>query len=180
MKRIYHKSLWGAVLRNQDYPRDFKIVWYSIYNKFFHCKILLWKMFKWNTVQLLLYKIGLLHIFWNNLTSNPKLLADETLLFSTVTDPNAINHNFHNINTWALQWKMNFNPDTSKQAPEVIFSRKVKVIAHHQLVFNKNPVHETTTQNHLGIFLNFKLNFLEHFENIFNKANKTIELPWKL
>ena len=38
-----------------------------------------------------------------------------------------------------------FNSDTSKQAQNIIFSRKVKVTAHPQLVFNNNPVHETAT-----------------------------------
>ena len=75
---------------------------------------------------------------------------------------------------------MNFNPDTSKQAQEVIFSRKVKVTAHLQLVFSNNPVHETGTQKHLGMFLDFKLNFQEHFENMLNKVNKTIGLLRKL
>ena len=54
---------------------------------------------------------------------------------------------------------MNFNSDTSKQAKEFIFSYKVKVIAYPQLVFNNDSVHETATQNHLGMFLDFKLNF---------------------
>ena len=75
---------------------------------------------------------------------------------------------------------MNVNPNTSKQAQEVIFSRKVKVIAHPQLVFINNPVHETATQKHLGMFLDFKLNFQEHFENMLNKVNKTIGLLRKL
>ena len=48
-----------------------------------------------------------------NLTSNSKLITDDTSLFSTVTDPNAtanqINYDQHN-NTWAHQWKMNFDP----------------------------------------------------------------------
>ena len=39
----------------------------------------------------------------NNLTSNPKLFADDTSLFSTVTDPNVtanqINNDLHNIST---------------------------------------------------------------------------------
>ena len=73
----------------------------------------------------------------DNLVSNPKLFADDTSLFSTVTDPNVtanqINNDLHNISTWAYQWKMNFNPDTSKQAQEVLFSRKVKVTAHPNL-----------------------------------------------
>ena len=70
----------------------------------------------------------------DNLTSNPKLLTDDTSLFSTITDPNVranqINNDLHNISTWSHQWKMNFNPDTSKQVKEVILNRRVKVTAH--------------------------------------------------
>ena len=65
------------------------------------------------------------------LTSNPKFFTDDTSIFSAVTDPNAwvnqTSNNVHNINTLASQWKINFNPDTSKQAQEVIFSLKIKV-----------------------------------------------------
>ena len=99
----------------------------------------------------------------DNLVSNPKLLADDASLFSIVTDPNVtanqINNDLHNISTWTYQCKMNFNPDTSKQAQEVLFSRKVEVTAHRQLVFNNNPVHGTASQKHLEMFLDFKLNF---------------------
>ena len=55
----------------------------------------------------------------DSLVSNSKLLAHDTSLFSTVTDPNVttnqINNDLHNISTWVYQCKMNFNPDTSKQ-----------------------------------------------------------------
>ena len=71
---------------------------------------------------------------------------------------------------------MNFNHDTSKEAQEVIFSCKVKVTTHPQLDFSNNPVHETATQKHLGMFLDFKLNFQEHFQNMLNKVNRTIRL----
>ena len=67
----------------------------------------------------------------DKLVSNPKLFADDTALFSTVTylnvTANQINNNLHNVSTWAYQCKINFNPDTSKQTQEVIFRRKVKV-----------------------------------------------------
>ena len=86
-----------------------------------------------------------------------------------------INNDLYNISTWAYQWKMNFNPDTSKQAQEVIFNRIVKVTAHRQLVFNYNPVHETLTRKHIGKFLDFKLKFQDHFENM----HKTIGIPRK-
>ena len=36
------------------------------------------------------------------------------------------------------------------------------------------------TQKHLGMFLDFKLNFQEHFENMLNTVNKTIGLQRKL
>ena len=64
----------------------------------------------------------------DNLVSNAKLFADDRSLFSTVTDPNItgnqINNDLHNISAWAYQWKMNFNPDTSKQAQEVSLALK--------------------------------------------------------
>ena len=79
-----------------------------------------------------------------------------------------------------LPMENELNPDTSKQAQEVLFSRKVKVAAHPHFVFNNSLVHETTTQKHFGMFLDLKLNFQEHFENMLNKVNKTIGLLRKL
>ena len=71
----------------------------------------------------------------------------------------SIKSDLRNISSRAYQWKVNFNHDSIKQAREVIFSRKVKVTVHPQLVFNNNLVHETATQKHLGMFLDFKLRF---------------------
>ena len=65
----------------------------------------------------------------DNLITNPKLFVDDTSLFSIAYDPNATANNLNNdlakINYWAYQKKMNFNPDPSKQAQEVLFSRKI-------------------------------------------------------
>ena len=68
-------------------------------------------------------------IYINNpsedLTTNVKLFADDTSLFSIVRNMNTSTTNFNNdlnkIKNWAFQWKMNFNPDPSIQAQEVIF-----------------------------------------------------------
>ena len=53
----------------------------------------------------------------NNLTSNRKLFADDTSLFSTVVDLNAtanqINNDLHNNNKCAYQWKMNFKREVT-------------------------------------------------------------------
>ena len=60
--------------------------------------------------------------------SNPKLFADNTFLFSLVKDTNLsqieLNEDLAKINNWVYRWKMNFNPDPSKQAQEVIFRSK--------------------------------------------------------
>ena len=64
----------------------------------------------------------------DNLNSLIKLFADDTSLFSTVHDPNhsakVLNDDLNKISEWAYKWKMLFNPDLTKQAQEVIFSRK--------------------------------------------------------
>ena len=76
---------------------------------------------------------------------------------------------------------MNFNPDLTKQAQKLTFSRKVQMINHPPLFFNQNVVPQTSLQQHLGMYLDSKLNFGEHLKkNIFQKANKTIGLFRKL
>ena len=119
-----------------------------------------------------------------NLASNPKLFADDTSLFSAVKNVDAsnidLNNNLKKIEEWAFQWKMNFNPDPTKQAQELIFSRKVQTNNHPPLFFNDNVVPQTTLQKHLGMFLDSKLNFSEHLKTIFQKTNKTIGLLRKL
>ena len=74
------------------------------------------------------------------LTTNLKLFADDTSLFSVVydsqTSANDLNKDLKLINDWVFQWKMNFNADPNKQAHKIIFSRKVKEINHPPLVFN--------------------------------------------
>ena len=52
-----------------------------------------------------------------------KLFADDTSLFSDIHDSqtsgNFLSKNLEIIHNWAFQWKMNFNPDLTKQAEEV-------------------------------------------------------------
>jgi len=118
------------------------------------------------------------------LRSNIKLFADDTCLFSTVHDPilsaSDINHDLEKISHWAFQWKMLFNPDPSKQAKEVVFSRKRNDVQHPDLIFNQSTVQRTTVQKHLGLLLDEKLSFNYHVKDITDKANKTIGVLRKL
>ena len=63
------------------------------------------------------------------------------------------------IKKWAYQWKMQFNPDISKQAIEVVFSHKYKKPDHPTLSFNDIPVKRDDHTKHLGFFLDSRLNF---------------------
>ena len=84
----------------------------------------------------------------SNLSTNVKLFADDTSLFSTVNDANKSFQNLSNdlcvISNCAYQWKMSFNLDRSKQAQEVIFSRKTSIQSHPVLTFDNSPVTKTT------------------------------------
>ena len=57
---------------------------------------------------------------------------------------------------------MNFNPKPTKQAQEVIFTRKLQKKYYTLLYFNDSSVNETYTQKHLGMLLDFRLDFQEH------------------
>ena len=111
------------------------------------------------------------------LSSNSRLFADDTSLFSVFRDknlsPNALNNDLLKTNYWTYQWQMSFNPDPSKQAQEVIFSRLIKKPCHPELILNNNHVIQTSYQEHLGI-LDEKFNFGKHLRYIANKVNTSI------
>ena len=75
---------------------------------------------------------------------------------------------------------MNFNPDPTKQAHEVIFSHKTKEIYHPPLVFNNTNVSQSSFQKQLGVILDSKLIFDEHLKMVSLKISKTLRLLRKL
>ena len=68
------------------------------------------------------------------------------------------------------------NPDLSKQAQEVIFSRKIKKLLHPTLLFNNILLSNSLLQKHLGSTVDIKLNFSEHIKSITKKISKTMGL----
>ena len=75
-----------------------------------------------------------------------------------------LNQDLDKINNWAYQWKISFNPDTSKKAQEVIFTRNVNNVLHLPLTCNNVDIGQIHSQKHLGTFLDLKLSFNEHLE----------------
>ena len=106
----------------------------------------------------------------DGLESSVKLFADDTSQFPTVYDPNMLadqsDKDLKKLD-WAYKWKMIFNPDLSKQAQKVIFSRKTNKISHPTASFNTVPVAHTSCQKHLGLYLHE--NFLYSYKNLKSK-----------
>ena len=92
------------------------------------------------------------------------------------TSTTNLKNDLNKIKNWAIQWKMNFTHDPSKQAQEVIFSRKLQKTNHNQVYFNHNSVKQVLSQKHLGMYFDTKLNFQEHLNNVLSKVNKVIGL----
>ena len=123
-------------------------------------------------------------IFINDLEcgikSQIKFFADDTSLYSVVSDPVTsaaeLNHDLKIISDWANQWKMSFNPDPTKPAEEILFSQKKKPVVHPPLFFNGVEVKRVSEHKHLGLILDPLLNFAAHIKEKSAKARKGIGL----
>ena len=106
----------------------------------------------------------------DNLSTNVKLSADDTSLFSVVhniaTSSCDLNYDLNRVREW--KFKMSFNPKPWKLAQEVIFTCKLQN--------NESFVEETCIQKHLGMLLDFRLDFQEHWKSLRKKLNKTVAL----
>ena len=83
-----------------------------------------------------------------------------------------LNNDLLLISKWACDWKMLFNPDPTKPAQEVIFSKKKITQIHPVIRLNNIQVERVPYQKHLGILLDEKLNFKQHVDNAILKINK--------
>ena len=67
---------------------------------------------------------------------------------------------------------MLFNLEVTKQAQEVVFSRKSQKVTHPTVYFNNSPVIQSFTQKHLGFHLDEKCNFIHHIKEKNSTANE--------
>ena len=114
----------------------------------------------------------------DNISSDAKLFADDTSLFTVVYDENIateqLNRDLKIIADWAYQWKMQFNPDITKQAIQVIFSQKRDKPIHPPIYFNESEVVIKQEQKHLGLILDSSLNFQSHVREKIVSARRGI------
>ena len=100
-----------------------------------------------------------------DIKSNAKFFADGTMLFSIVKHPvlsaNDLNHDLNIIH----QWKMEFNPDPTKQVAEVLFSCEKSSPRHPDLIFNGTIVTRNNEQKHFSY-----LNQSYHLRSLMKKS----------
>ena len=129
-----------------------------------------------NRLQLEGCKQGSINGYPLGLTTNVKLFADDTSLFSVVNNASVsasrLNSDLVKIGNWAFNWEMSFNPDHTKQAKEVIFAKKKIIPATHpSLFFNNSLIEQDTTQKHLTLTLDHKLTFQCHVKEKIKKRH---------
>ena len=87
----------------------------------------------------------------DDLKSNVKIFADDTSLFKVLNDYiisfSVLNSDLQIMADWAYKWKMSFNPDPSKQAEEILFSKKRVTNNLPILIFNNAAVSSKETYN---------------------------------
>ena len=125
--------------------------------------------------------LGCINDLMENLHSNPKLFADDTSLFSTVTDE-ALSNSYlsedqSKINDCDYKRKMSFNPDRTKTPHGVVFGRK-RNIQNPPITFENLPVKSIQSHKHLGLTLDSKLIFTEYISLILSivKVARVINL----
>ena len=128
----------------------------------------------------LLFFIIFINDLSNGILSLVELFLDVTLLFSVVQNKNdsasQLNNDLDKVSDWAYSWKMSFNPDPSKQAHEVIFSRKCTKEDHPVLYFNNIHPLRLMFKNILGCILMKNSNYYTHIKEKLSKFYRGTEL----
>ena len=69
---------------------------------------------------------------------------------------------------------MEFNPDPTKHATEILFSCKKSSPNHPQLIFNGTAVVNVSEHKHLGLILEPGLSYEKHLSEKISKAKKNV------
>lgn len=107
-----------------------------------------------------------------------KIFADDSSLFFLILDQIRcsieLNSDIQKVSEWAHQWKKFFNPDPSKQAVEVYFTRRLNPPDPQKLILTTQLL--LLRKKRLGLILDQELAFDRHVVEKINKANQGIGL----
>ena len=75
---------------------------------------------------------------------------------------------------------MKLNPDPNKQAQKVHFSNRTNKDSSLFIIFNNSKVENISSQKHLELILDERLNFSEYLESKINERYKTLRFLERL
>ena len=111
----------------------------------------------------------------NNIRTNIRLSADDTILYEIVDDSLLtginINIDLRTILSWATTWLVNFN---ALKAESFIVSKKRAKPYHPPLFMDNIAVKEVTTHKHLGLTLSNDLTWTSRIKAIVEKVTRRI------
>ena len=112
----------------------------------------------------------------DNIESDILIFADDTSLISSGPDPYItslqLNRDLERIHSWALRWKVAFNPKKSK---DIIFSRK-SLNNSPPIILNNTNIERVNTHKHLGLFLTSSLDWNVQINEVCLKANRKLSV----
>ena len=104
------------------------------------------------------------------------IFADDTSLLATGNDPaqtsSMLNRDLLKIHSWALRWKVTFNP---KKTKDIIFSKKV-LNNSPPVIFNNTIIERVNTHTHLGLVLTSNLDWNVQINDVCLKANRKLSV----
>ena len=108
-----------------------------------------------------------------NITSNLRLFADDSLVYFAIETPQdclTLQKDLDKLSLWASKWQMTFNVTKCKT---LSITRKRNPI-YHQYSMNNQPLESVRNHPYLGVEVTQKLNWSNHIDHITAKANRSL------
>jgi hypothetical protein len=190
--RIWHKGLLYKMIKLKFPPYLNKIIFSFLQNRTFHVIVNNTtsdnQQMKFGLPQGSCLSPTLYNIFTHDIVSNISpncsigLFADDTCCYSSSELVQPILKSLHstmsNLSIYFLRWKVNLNND---KCQAIFFTRRrTKELPSSAFKFNNTSINWSNSVKYLGIILDKKVTFKNHFEYCLEKANKTIKMLYPL
>ena len=111
-----------------------------------------------------------------------KLFADDTVLYEIVTDQETsarvLNENLRQIELWASQWLVKFNPDKTKLMN--VSLKRNQTFENFPIYFSGSQLQVVTSHRHLGLEIRNDLKWSNHIDSLVNGISKLCDVMYKL
>ena len=109
----------------------------------------------------------------NQVSSTVRLFADDCLLYrniNTTHDAETLQEDIEKLQTWEVDWLMEFNPDKC-EIIRITNRRKKKIVTNYSI--HEHQLKEVKGAKYLGVTTDRTLSLNEHINSVTKKANNT-------